>query len=42
MRAVGDALTGVLYRDDAQVVTIVGQKVYGTNPRAEIYVERVL
>jgi crossover junction endodeoxyribonuclease RusA len=41
LRAVGDALTGVLYRDDAQVVELHARKGYaeiGTAPQAEITV----
>lgn len=41
VRSVGDALTGVLYRDDAQVVELRARKVYagiGTAPSAEITV----
>jgi crossover junction endodeoxyribonuclease RusA len=41
VRSVGDALTGVLYRDDAQVVELHARKVYaaiGTAPCAEITV----
>jgi Holliday junction resolvase RusA-like endonuclease len=35
-RAVEDALTGILYRDDAQIVTEVLRKRYGDPPRVEI------
>jgi crossover junction endodeoxyribonuclease RusA len=44
VRSVGDALTGVLYRDDAQVVELRARKVYagvGTAPQAEITVRDV-
>ena len=44
VRSVGDALTGVLYRDDAQVIEIRARKVYagvGTAPQAEITVRDV-
>lgn len=41
LRATGDALTGVLYRDDAQIVELHARKVYaatGAAPSAEITV----
>ncbi len=41
LRAIGDALTGVLWADDSQVVEIQGMKFYG-DPRVEIRVEEVL
>jgi Holliday junction resolvase RusA-like endonuclease len=37
-RAVLDALTGTVYRDDAQIVVKVARKVYGLPERAEIRV----
>lgn len=39
IRAIGDALTGILFADDAQIVAVHACKVYaaaGTAPRAEI------
>jgi Holliday junction resolvase RusA-like endonuclease len=42
VRSVGDALTGVLYRDDAQIVELHARKIYGdlgSVPRAEITVQ---
>jgi|tagenome__1003787_1003787.scaffolds.fasta_scaffold20940909_2 Holliday junction resolvase RusA-like endonuclease len=41
VRAVEDALTGVLWRDDAQVVLQRVRKLYGTPERAEVVVGRV-
>jgi len=41
LRSVGDALTGVLYRDDSQVVELHARKLYapaGEAPKAEITV----
>jgi crossover junction endodeoxyribonuclease RusA len=41
LRAIGDALTGVVYRDDAQIVELVGRKLYaplGVPPTATITV----
>jgi Holliday junction resolvase RusA-like endonuclease len=37
-RAVEDALTGVVYKDDAQVVEMTIRKVYSTPPRVELAV----
>jgi Holliday junction resolvase RusA-like endonuclease len=42
LRAVGDALKGVLYVDDAQVVSWRGHKRYNVLERAEIEVEVLL
>jgi crossover junction endodeoxyribonuclease RusA len=39
LRAILDAGTGILWRDDAQVVEIVSQKCYNSPARAEITVE---
>lgn len=38
VRAVEDALTGVLWRDDAQVVDQVARKRYGTPERVEVLI----
>lgn len=38
LRAVEDALTGIVWRDDAQVVEQVARKVYGEPARCEIAV----
>lgn len=40
-RAVGDALTGIVVRDDAQIVRWTLAKVYGAPTRAEIRVEEM-
>jgi Holliday junction resolvase RusA-like endonuclease len=40
-RAVEDALSGVVYRDDAQVVEQVARKVYGEPARVEIAVREI-
>jgi Holliday junction resolvase RusA-like endonuclease len=42
VRAVEDALTGVIYRDDAQVVDQYVAKRYGTPERCEVRVEDTL
>lgn len=39
LRAVEDALTGVVWRDDAQVVRQLAEKVYGAPERCDICVE---
>lgn len=39
LRAVEDALTGIVWRDDAQVVEQAARKVYGAPERCEITVE---
>lgn len=38
-RAIEDALTGIVWRDDAQVAELAVTKVYGDPPRAEVVVE---
>ena len=38
-RAVEDALTGIVWRDDAQVVELTARKFYGTPERVEVMVE---
>ena len=38
LRAVGDALSGILWLDDAQLVEVTGRKFYGTPARAKITV----
>ena len=42
IRALEDALTGLVWRDDAQVVTQVVRKRYGTPERAEVLIEPVV
>lgn len=41
-RAVEDALTGVVWRDDSQIVTEVLNKVYGNPERVEISIQGVV
>jgi Holliday junction resolvase RusA-like endonuclease len=41
VRAVEDALTGALWRDDAQVVTQTALKRYGTPERAEVWIGEI-
>lgn len=40
LRAVGDAITGIVCRDDSQLVSVTGRKLYGT-PRAVVTVREV-
>lgn len=39
VRAVADALTGVIYEDDSQITMLMAEKQYGTSARAEITVK---
>jgi len=41
LRALLDALTGVAYADDAQVVELTAQKVYGADARTTVRISRV-
>lgn len=41
LRAIEDACTGIVWRDDAQIVTQIAAKEYGEPARAEIVVEAV-
>ena len=41
VRGICDALTGIVWRDDSQVVQIDARKAYGDPPRAEIEVEEL-
>jgi Holliday junction resolvase RusA-like endonuclease len=41
-KAVLDALNGVIYLDDKQVVRLVAEKKYSFDPRVEVYVHEVL
>ena len=41
VRAVGDALTGVLFRDDAQIVDIAVTKIYGQTPGVHVKIEEL-
>lgn len=42
LKAVLDALNGVVYVDDSQVINLVATKRYSTDPRVEVYVHEVL
>lgn len=41
-KAVLDALNGVIYEDDKQVIKLVAEKKYSLDPRVEVYVHEVL
>jgi len=41
-KAVLDALNGVIYADDKQVIRLVAEKRYSLDPRVEVYVHEVL
>lgn len=41
-KAVLDALNGVIYADDKQVIKLVAEKRYSLDPRVEVYVHEVL
>jgi len=41
LRAVGDALTGIVFRDDAQLVIVEAEKHYGEPPCAHVVVEEL-
>ena len=41
LRAIGDAITGVVFRDDARVVDVAAEKHYGAPPCAHIEVEEL-
>jgi Holliday junction resolvase RusA-like endonuclease len=41
-KAIKDALSGVVYEDDSQVVRLTVSKQYGREPRAEIEVEEII
>lgn len=40
VRAIGDAITGIVVRDDSQIVSLHALKLYGT-PSAVVYVEEL-
>lgn len=39
LKAVEDAMNGIVYRDDSQIVVLSVRKVYGDHPRADVAVE---
>ena len=41
LKAVEDALNGLAFRDDSQIVEIIAQKYYSRAPRVEITVEEI-
>jgi len=41
-KAVLDAMNGVVYTDDKQVIRLVAEKKYSFDPRVEVYVHEVL
>ncbi len=41
LRCISDSLTGAAYHDDAQVVEIIGRKLYGLQEKVEISVEAI-
>jgi Holliday junction resolvase RusA-like endonuclease len=41
LRAVEDALNGIVWRDDAQVVTQIARKVYGSPERMEVRIDEL-
>lgn len=41
LRAIGDACTGVVFRDDAQIVIVTAEKHYGEPPCAHVVVEEL-
>lgn len=41
-KAVLDALNGVIYEDDRQVIRLVAEKRYSHDPKVEVYVHEVL
>jgi crossover junction endodeoxyribonuclease RusA len=41
LRALADAMTGIVYLDDAQIVSVWADKMYDTNARAEVEVTRL-
>lgn len=42
VRATGDALTGVIYHDDAQVVEVIARKLYGAIESVRVIAEEVI
>jgi crossover junction endodeoxyribonuclease RusA len=41
LRAIGDALTGVVFRNDAQLVIVQAEKHYGEPPAAHVVVDEI-
>ena len=41
LKAVTDAMIGIVYVDDCQIVRIIAEKKYDENPRAEILIDEV-
>lgn len=41
VKAVEDALNGVIYKDDSQIVDESLEKLYSSHPRVEIYIEEI-
>jgi Holliday junction resolvase RusA-like endonuclease len=39
LKAVEDALQGVVYRDDSQIVSVVVQKAYSIDPKVVVFVD---
>lgn len=39
LKCVADALNGIAYRDDAQIVSVIVEKFYGEEPRIDIGIE---
>ena len=41
IKAVQDAMNGIVYKDDSQIVLVAGSKEYAAEPRVEVTVETV-
>lgn len=41
IKAVQDAMNGIVYKDDSQIVMVAGSKEYASEPRVEVTVETV-
>lgn len=41
LRAIGDAMSGIVYRDDAQIAVVRAEKHYGTPPCAHIVISEI-
>ncbi|WP_107839518.1 RusA family crossover junction endodeoxyribonuclease [Metasolibacillus meyeri] len=42
LKGIMDGMTGIIYRDDAQIVELVARKWYSMEPRAEIKVQQII